>query len=104
MSTSVTANHPVLETFATDVIGSAGIAEVVPFRPQMGAEDFASVSTRVPGCDLFLGVRNEARGITHMIHTPGFDVDESAIGIGVRAMTDVLLAAGRGVRALDLTT
>lgn len=102
MSTAVTANNAVLETFATDVIARAGSAEVVPFRPQMGAEDFASVSTRVPSCYLFLGVRNEARGITHMIHTPGFDVDEAAIGIGVRSMTEVLLAAGRGVRALDL--
>ncbi len=93
--TVLTANQPALEAFATETIAMAGSAEVVPFRPQMGAEDFAAFSRRVPGCYLFLGVRNEERGITHMIHTPRFDVDESCLEPGAHSMTEVLLRAGR---------
>lgn len=93
--TYLTANHPALERF----VGASLAARhpdvaFVPFKPQMGAEDFAAFSRRVPGCYLFLGVRNEARGITSMIHTPTFDVDEACLELGVRAMTDALLDAG----------
>jgi amidohydrolase len=93
--TYLTANHPALERF----VGASLAAHhpdvaFVPFKPQMGAEDFAAFSRRVPGCYLFLGVRNEARGITSMIHTPTFDVDEACLELGVRAMTDALLDAG----------
>ena len=74
---------------------SVGADALVPHLPQMGAEDFASFSRRVPSTYLFLGVRNEARGITHMIHTPYFDVDEACIGLGVKAMSSALLELGR---------
>ena len=33
--------------------------DVVAHPPQLGAEDFAAFSRRVPGCYLFLGIRNE---------------------------------------------
>lgn len=97
-----TANDVTLETFTTDAIAAAHPdLRVVPFKPQMGAEDFAAFSRRVPGVYLFLGVRNEERGITHMIHTPAFDVDESCLGVGVRAMVDALLAVGSRWYELD---
>ena len=93
--THLTANHPALERFVGEVVeskhSSVGFQK---FQPQMGAEDFAAFSRRIPGCYLFLGVRNEERGITSMIHTPGFDVDERALGIGVRTMSDALVELG----------
>jgi amidohydrolase len=94
--TYLTANHTALEHFAQATLAD-GLTDVrnVAFPAQMGAEDFAAFSRRVPGCYLFLGVRNEERGITHMIHTPQFDVDERCIGLGVRSMAHVLLEAGR---------
>ena len=64
---------------------------VTAHPPQLGAEDFSAFSRRIPGCYLFLGIRNEARGITYPLHTPRFDVDEDCIGLGVAAMTEVLL-------------
>lgn len=99
--TYLTANHPALERFVGQVIAERS-PEVayVPFKPQMGAEDFAAFSRRVPGCYLFLGVRNEARGITHMIHTPRFDVDERCLDVGVRVMSDALVEAGARWSAL----
>jgi amidohydrolase len=94
--TLLTANDPGLERRTLASIERSRVAEVTSFQPQMGAEDFAAFSTRVPGCYLFLGVRNEERGIVHMIHTPRFDVDERCIGIGVRAMAGALLEASAG--------
>jgi metal-dependent amidase/aminoacylase/carboxypeptidase family protein len=48
----------------------------------MGAEDFAYYSQEVAACFYRLGTRNEARGITSGVHTPTFDVEESALETG----------------------
>lgn len=60
-------------------------------RPQMGAEDFSEFQKVIPGFFYFLGVGNKSKGITAMIHTPEFDVDEEALVIGVKMMSNVLL-------------
>jgi amidohydrolase len=46
---------------------------------------------QVPGLFYFLGVRNEAKQITAMIHTEYFDMDEAALPLGARAMSTVVL-------------
>ncbi len=56
---------------------------LVKLRPNMGVEDFAYYLERVPGAFFSLGVRNEARGIVHTVHHELFDVDESAMALGV---------------------
>jgi amidohydrolase len=90
--THLTANSPEVEARACGIIAEqCPELTVVPFKPQMGAEDFSAISRRVPSAYLFLGVRNEARGIVHMIHTPEFDVDEACLSAGVDAMTAVLM-------------
>jgi amidohydrolase len=92
----LTANARWLEAWAVRAIGDAvGAERVVGHQPQLGAEDFTSFSRAVPGCYLFLGIRNEARGIVHALHTPRFDVDEACLGLGVSAMTQALLRLGR---------
>jgi amidohydrolase len=58
--------------------------------PQMGAEDFASFAEKVPALYVKMGVRNEARGITAMIHTEDFDIDEAVLPLGVRAMSNLI--------------
>jgi hippurate hydrolase len=40
----------------------------------------------IPGCFFRLGVRNEAAGIIHNVHTPHFNIDENAIEIGMGMM------------------
>jgi amidohydrolase len=69
------------------VFGDAGVVEV---PPQMGAEDFAHFAKRVPAAYFKLGVRNEARGITAMIHTEDFDIDEGVLPLGVRGLAEVI--------------
>jgi amidohydrolase len=67
-----------------------GKEHVLEVQPQMGAEDFAHYARRVPGLYLKMGVRNEAKGITAMIHTEDFDLDEAVLPLGVQAMANVI--------------
>lgn len=49
-------------------------------------EDFAFYSQEVPSCFYRLGIRNESEGITSMLHTPTFNIDETALEVGVGLM------------------
>jgi amidohydrolase len=53
---------------------------------RMGAEDFGYYTQKIPGCFYRLGVMNAAKGITSGVHTPTFNVDESAIEYGMGMM------------------
>jgi amidohydrolase len=88
----VTYNDPKLVEETLPVIRRVmGEKNVFSPKPQMGAEDFSYFQKVVPGFFYFLGVGNKAKGITAMIHTPEFDVDEEALVIGVKVMSNVLL-------------
>jgi hippurate hydrolase len=69
---------------ATDFIGKDNVEET---EKRMGAEDFGYYSQQIPGCFFRLGVMNKEKGITSSVHTPTFNIDESAIetGIGIMA-------------------
>ncbi len=64
-----------------------GRKQVVEHAPRMGAEDFAYFAREIPAMFYSLGVSNRAAGLDGDIHTPQFVVDETCIGVGVRAMT-----------------
>lgn len=63
-----------------------GKENVLETEMRMGAEDFGYYTQVIPGCFFRLGVRNEAKGIVHNVHTPKFDVDEQAIEYGIGTM------------------
>jgi amidohydrolase len=85
---SVTFNEPALARQTRVVLEAvAGPGKVIEAPPQMGAEDFSYYQQQVPGVFYFLGVRNEAKKITAMIHTEYFDLDEAALELGVRTMS-----------------
>ena len=68
---------------AKQYMGDENVSET---ELRMGAEDFGYYTRHVPGCFFRLGVRNEAEGIIHNVHTPFFNVDERAIEIGTGTM------------------
>ncbi|MDO8995115.1 MAG: M20 family metallopeptidase [Sediminibacterium sp.] len=68
---------------ANDFMGKQQVEET---ELRMGAEDFGYYTQVIPGCFFRLGVRNESKGIIHQVHTPKFDIDESAIEIGAGMM------------------
>lgn len=53
---------------------------------RMGAEDFGYYAQEIPACFFRLGTMNKAKGITAGVHTPVFNIDESAIEIGMGMM------------------
>lgn len=90
--TAVTFNDPALARQTRGVLDAvAGQGNIVEPPPQMGAEDFSYYQQQVPGVFFFLGVRNEAKKITAMVHTEYFDLDEDALQLGVRAMSATLV-------------
>lgn len=74
---------------AAEVVGVENIIRDDSVRT-MGGEDMSYFLERVPGCYFFLGTRNEARGLIHPHHSPRFDIDESALVIGVEIMTRIV--------------
>jgi len=68
---------------AVDFMGEENISET---EMRMGAEDFGYYTHLIPGCFYRLGVMNKEKGIISGVHTPTFDIDESAIEIGMGMM------------------
>ena len=68
---------------ARDFMGADNVLET---EVRMGAEDFGYYTRQIPGCFYRLGVMNVEKGITSGVHTPTFNIDESAIEIGAGMM------------------
>jgi len=54
-----------------------------PQQPVLGGEDFAYYTQKIPGCFIFLGIRNPQKGVIYMCHDPRFDIDEDAMVEGM---------------------
>jgi len=84
---------------AVEVLRSAartavGPEAVVPAEQSLGGEDFAWYLQHVPGALGRLGVRRpDAPGPPHDLHQPDFDIDEDALGVGVRLLARTAVAA-----------
>lgn len=80
-------NDPVFTELAWQLADEyIGRENVMETELRMGAEDFGYYTQVVPGCFFRLGVRNEAKGIVHQVHTPKFDIDEHALEVGAGIM------------------
>ena len=80
---------------AAKILGAENVRTAA--RASMGAEDFAYFLLAVPGTYIRVGVRNAAKGITHDMHHPQFDVDEDVLAslpvIYAQAALDLLNAS-----------
>lgn len=80
-------NEPVLtasaRAYAEDYLGKENVLDLDLW---MAAEDFAYYSQVADSCFYRLGIRNESRGITSSVHTPTFDIDESALQVSTGLM------------------
>lgn len=63
-----------------------GKDNVVDLDIWMAAEDFAYYSQVTDACFYRLGTGNVAKGTTHSVHTPNFDIDEDALKISTGLM------------------
>jgi len=72
------------------MLGADSIVMVRASIPYFG-EDFAFFQEQAPGAMFFLGGQNLERGITSYNHFPDYDLDESVITVGTKAMAAVLV-------------
>jgi hippurate hydrolase len=63
-----------------------GEENVMDIELRLGSEDFGFYTQQIPGCFYRLGTGNKEKGITSGVHTPTFNIDESAIEIGMGMM------------------
>ena len=70
-----------------------GPDSVTPAQQSLGGEDFAWYLESIPGALARLGTRTPGSGADFDIHQGTFDVDERAVGIGIRLMTATALTA-----------
>lgn len=48
----------------------------------MPGEDFAFFGRKMPSAMMFIGIRNEAVGSVHNLHSPNFKLDEDVLPLG----------------------
>jgi len=68
---------------AEDYLGKENVLDLDIW---MAAEDFAYYSQVADSCFYRLGTRNESRGIISSVHTPTFDVEETALELSTGLM------------------
>ncbi|MEU7832090.1 M20 family metallopeptidase [Nonomuraea sp. NPDC052129] len=81
-----------VDMLAEAVERALGPGAVVPTQQSLGGEDFAWYLESIPGALARLGTRSPG-GVTYDIHQGTFDIDEAAIGMGVRLMAATALTA-----------
>ena len=80
-------NNPELTALARSAaVSYLGAENVEDLDIWMAGEDFAFYSHEIDASFYRLGVRNKAKGITSLVHTPTFDIDEDALEIGCGLM------------------
>ncbi len=93
--------NEVAKSLAIDYMGGANVEET---EIRMGAEDFGYYSQLIPGCFFRLGTANREKGITAGVHTPVFNIDESAIETGMGIMAWMGAAADATLLQKPLST
>lgn len=84
-------NDPaVTEQMASTLRRVAGDANVHVVNPVLGSEDFSFYQQKVPGLFFWLGIRPKDDTSTPASnHSPLFYIDESGLGLGVRALAHI---------------
>lgn len=89
--TPATINHPELSRLtAPSLAATVGEDQVHVIEPTMGGEDFAVFANDVPGFYFRLGMTKPGT-TSGGHHTPTFQADDTSVGVGIRAMSRVLL-------------
>jgi hippurate hydrolase len=74
---------------AAEFIGQENVSTT---ELRMGAEDFGFYAQQIPACFFRLGTMNQSKGIIHGVHTPRFQVDETALEKGAGMMVWLAIA------------
>lgn len=78
-------NKECVDTARAGIRKNIGIDVLAEYEPEFASESMALMLRLYPGAYCMLGISNPELGITAMPHNPMFDIDESALPIGVAA-------------------
>lgn len=88
-------NHPDPTAFVREAaVDYVGEDQTIDLDRWFASEDFAYYLREIPGTFYRLGTGNEAKGITHGLHTPRFTIDEEALRLGPGFMAYLAWKAG----------
>ncbi|MFF4264216.1 amidohydrolase [Streptomyces virginiae] len=88
-------NDPVITELLREAMGvRCGAESVEDTEQSLGGEDFSWYLEHVPGAMARLGVRTPGDSAKRDLHRGDFDVDESAIGVGVEFFTAAAMIDG----------
>jgi amidohydrolase len=77
-------NHEPVSRFIAAAAGEmVGEDRVLVRQPKFGSEDFSYFLERCPGAGFDLGCADEVEGISHMLHTSRFNLNERVLPLGV---------------------
>jgi len=76
-----------LHQTAADVLGKEKVSFL---KPTTGAEDFSFFAQERPASIIRIGSGNPEKGITALLHTPYFDIDEEALSVGVAVFSEAV--------------
>ncbi|MGG8405309.1 amidohydrolase [Streptomyces sp. 12297] len=95
-------NDPMVTELLRDAMAARRGAHAVEDTEQsLGGEDFSWYLEHVPGAMARLGVRTPGGSVKHDLHRGDFDVDESAIAVGVELFTAAALIDARRARPVS---
>lgn len=107
--TEIAVGYPALRNdaaLAADVRAAAveyvGEERVIDLPQWYASEDFAYYTEQMSGVFYVLGVGNEAKGITHGLHTPRFTIDEDALRLGPGFMAYLAWRHGHEAEGTEL--
>lgn len=75
-------------SYAKEYLGEENVVDLDLWT---AAEDFAFYSQEIDACFYRLGTGNKEKGIQAAVHTPGFDIDESALELSIGLMAYITL-------------
>jgi amidohydrolase len=79
-----------LRASVVDLLGASAVART---EQSLGGEDFAWILNEVPGALARLGVRTPGQTTAPDLHQGAFDIDETAIAVGLKALCGLALTA-----------
>ncbi|QKR00296.1 amidohydrolase [Metallosphaera tengchongensis] len=82
----VTVNDHETTKRAMEILRELPGVDVKETQPVMGGEDFSRFLQLAKGSFIFLGTKNESKGIVYPNHSSKFTVDEDALKIGVASL------------------
>ncbi|MBN1249482.1 MAG: amidohydrolase [Anaerolineae bacterium] len=98
-------NDPALVARVAPILESRlGREQVLRFKGPypFAHEDFTHYAAEIPALFLWLGTQNLEKGITSILHTPDYDIDETALAIGVETMSTVIRELLAGITSPPL--